>query len=147
MICLKSHLSKVLIIFLFSFISIPYLVAGERDDLYIEGLAAYSNNEHVEALKKLYAFYVINEAEILNNPEFMNKLKEKITTSETVLKVAFSSNPSIIKSDNRIRIITKQGGGSFIGTGMEVEDLLDKKAIDLKVIESINHKSLTIPSS
>jgi len=123
------------------------LEAGERDDLYTEGIAAYANGEHVESLKKLYAFYVINEAEIVKEPDFKRKLEEKIATSEAVLKLSFASNSSVLKGEQRIRIITKQGGGSFAGNGREVEDLLNKKNIDLKAIENLNHKALTMPSS
>ena len=123
------------------------LIAGERDDLYTEGLDAYDKKHHVEALKKLYAFYILNEAEIDKKPEFKKKLKDRISTSETILKLSFASNPSVLKDDHRIRIITRQGGGSFTGTGMEIEDLLNKKTIDLKAIQGLNHKALSMPSS
>jgi len=145
--CLLNRLSKVLMITTL-FILSPYeLIAAERDGLYTEGLDAYSKSHHVEALKKLYAFYILNEAEIEKKPEFKKKLKERISTSESILKLSFASNPSIQKGDQRIRIITKQGGGSFTGNGRKIEDLLNKKAIDLKAIQGLNHKTLRMPSS
>ena len=147
MICLINHHSRLLVLTLFLIIFPPALLAGERDDLYSEGMAAYSSKQHVEALKKLYAFYVLNEAEINQMPEFKRKLEEKIATSEAVLKLSFASNPSVQVGSKAVRIITKKKGGSFIGTGKEVEDLMSSKAIDLKAIQEINHKALTMSSS
>lgn len=147
MICQRNHLFKILVITTLLFMSTSVLVAGERDDLYTEGMAAHSNQDHVEALKKLYAFYVLNEAEIKKRPEFEKKLKEKISTSEAILKLSFATNSSVQQGEKRIKFITSQGGGSFTGNGMEVDDLLNKKAIDLKKIQELNHKTLTMPSS
>lgn len=145
--CLLNHLSKVLVITTLIMITPTSIIAGERDDLYTEGLDAYSKKNHVEALKKLYAFYILNQIEIEQQPEFKKKLMKRISTSESILKISFASNSSILMGDQRVRIITRQGGGSFTGTGMEIEDLLNKKAIDLKAIQSLNQKALTMPSS
>lgn len=147
MICQRNHLFKLFAITALFFILTAESVAGERDDLYTEGIAAHDNQGHVEALKKLYAFYVLNEAEIKKRPEFEKKLKQKISTSEAILKLSFATNSSVQKGDKRIKFITRQGLGSFTGTGMEVDDLLNKKAIDLKAIQELNHKALTMPSS
>jgi len=145
--CLLNHLSKTVTIAILFIITPSSLIAAERDDLYTEGLSAYTKKNHVEALKKLYAFYILNESEVEKKPVFKKKLKERISTSESILKLSFASNPSIQKGEHRTRIITRQGGGSFTGTGMEVEDLLNKKTIDLKAIQGLNHKALTMPSS
>lgn len=121
--------------------------AGNRDDLYELGKEAYESGDYVAAIKNLYAFYVLNEEEIDNNPDFKKKLAERIAYSETILKLSFSSNPNVQEHNGRIRIITRQGGGSFTGTGMEIDDLIKRDAINLESIQELNHESLTPPSS
>jgi hypothetical protein len=123
-------------------------VAGERDDLYSEGMAAYSNKDHVESLKKLFAFYVLNEDEIKKNPEFEIKLKNLILTSEAILKLSFAINSSIQQGDGHIKFINnnKYGGSSFSGTGAQVIDSLKKNETGLKAKQELNHKALTMPS-
>ncbi len=145
MICQRNHLFKIFEITVLLFMSISALVAAERDDLYTEGMEDHSNQDHVEALKKLYAFYILNEVELKKRPEFEKKLKEKISTSEAILKLSFSTNPSVQLGEKHFRFIGI-GGGSFSGTGKEIDDLLNNKAIDLKAIQELNHKALTMPS-
>lgn len=120
--------------------------AGNRDDLYELGKDAYESSDYVAALKNLYAFYILNEEKIDNNPDFKKKLADRIAYSEAILKLSFSSNPHIQENNGRIRIITRQGGGSFTGTGMEIDELIRRNSIDLKSIQELNHESLTPPS-
>lgn len=121
--------------------------AGNRDDLYELGNYAYESGDYVEAVKNLYAFYILNEKEIENAPDFKKKLADRIAYAEAILKLSFSSNPYVQESKGRIRIITRQGGGSFTGTGKEIDELIKRNAIDLKSIKQLNHESLTSPSS
>jgi hypothetical protein len=140
--CQNFHLFKIIfILFLYAFSTLS--VAANRNDLYKIGLKAYKDKNYVVSLKNLYAFYVLNETEINNKPEFKKMLNERISTSEAILKLSFASNPSIIKKDNKLRILTRKGGGTFTGTGMEIDDLLNKNKIDLNAIQNFNHKALT----
>lgn len=147
MTCRKHCLFKFFAIAILFSISTSNLIAAEREDLYREGKDAYSNQKYVEALKKLYAFYVLNEIEIDKNPELKRILQEKISASEAILKLSFAVNSNIEKRDKVVRIITKERGGIFTGTGMEVDELLNKKAIDLEKIQDLNHKTLPMPSN
>lgn len=149
--CLISHLFKSLFAIVLLLVSATSIYAGNRDDLYTKGIKAYEENDYVSALKNLYAFYIINEKEIDAKPDFKKKLKERISKSESILKLSFASNPSIQKGKNpkgkiHFRINTKIGGG-FAGTAIEIEDLLKNKTIDLNAIQELNHKTLTMPSS
>ncbi|WP_157890298.1 hypothetical protein [Marinobacterium aestuarii] len=143
--CQKNLLSSLVMLSIWLCLSSAPVHAGQRDDLYAKGIDAYGSKNYVVALKNLYAFYVLNEAEIDARPDFKKQINERIVNSEAILKLSFAANPSIQASSGVTRIITRNLGGSFIGTGMEVEDLLKSKTIDLKSIQDFNHKSLAQP--
>lgn len=143
----KSLLFSLLTITLWLCFLSGSIQAGNRDDLYEAGNDAYESKDYVMALKNLYAFYVLNESDIDANPDFKKKLVDRIANAEAILKLSYSSNPSIQEHNGRIRIITRQGGGSFTGTGREIDNLINNNAIDLESIQELNHKFPAMPSS
>jgi len=139
--CPINHLFSLFVTALSLFLPSYPTYAGERDDLYQNGLKAYESKDYVVALKDLYAFYVLNKTKIDDDPDFSKKILGRISTSESILKLSFAANSSVQELNGRIRIITKHGGGSFVGTGKEIENLMNNKKIDLESIKDISHKN------
>lgn len=136
MLCQKIRLSSLLLGLLLLAFAAGSSQAGKRDDLYKEGNKAFESKDHVTALKKLYAFYVLNQEEIESNPEFKRKIEERISYSESLLTISFSSNPSVQWTGRSFRVLTEGDGTVFTGTGKEIQDLLNSKTIDLDAIKS-----------
>lgn len=148
MIYLKNHLSSFCKLIIYAAIFSSSLVfAGVRDDLYETGVNAYIEGDYVAALKNLHSFYILNEDDIKANVDFKNKIERMITSSETILKLAYSSNSLIGKSDFGVRALSPQFRGRFSGNGREIEDLFNNGTIDLQAIEKLNHKVIVMPTS
>lgn len=137
--CPINHLFSLFITALSLFLPFYPTYAGERDDLYQNGLKAYESKDYVVALKDLYAFYVLNKTKIDADPDFMKKILGRISTSESNLKSSFEANTSFIEPSGRKRLLRKFGGDSFGGKGKEIQDSLNKK-IDLESIKDRNLK-------
>lgn len=140
--CQTNHLFRlaVMVIFLFH---IDISLAGERDDLYQLGNEAFLKNDYVTSLKSLYAYYVINQKAIDAQPDFKAKILNRILKSESILKISFAANPSIVTNGKIIRIITRTNNGQFIGNGKEIAELLQSNKVNLEAIKNINHQALT----
>ena len=102
------------------------LLAADRDDLYHLGRAQFKNNNCVDALKNLYAFYVINEEVLETQEKFKTTLTENIKNCETRLSLAVASNDNLQIRDGVWTIENGNIDRGFRGTGMEIEDFLKK---------------------
>lgn len=126
----RFSISKVCLIIL---ISISFsLKAAVRDDLYKEGLAAYNSKNYTEALKKLYAFYILNEEALASHEEIKKGIEERVRNAETIL-AASTMFSNMKMSANGILILEPAYGFSIGANGKTVQELL--KSTDIKIIE------------
>lgn len=95
MICPINRLFKI---FIFISIISCQMYAGDRDDLYKEGLKAFKEKAYIEALKKLYAYYILNEKAIITNKDFYQKLNKLILKSEDELKNSIKITNNLIQA-------------------------------------------------
>lgn len=129
--CLKTYLFSILLL---SYLSVPSSIyAANRDDLYVTGKAAYENDNYVEALKKLYAFYILNEDSINSHPKLKKSLIGIIADCESRLSIAFVSNKGLTIRSNGDFIVEKvEIDRGFKGTGMEIQELIKSKDINIE---------------
>jgi len=134
----KYHFNYLKMPILLMLFFTSFVLGGNRDDLYELGRKAYSEKDHVTALKNLYAFYILNENSINNNKDFKSKIDEMIKTSDSLLRIGYS-NKTILKIDSNGQLITEKVDKSFTVTGKEIQNILNSRSIN-------NHRSLTSPS-
>jgi len=137
--CPTNRLSNLLLVTLIICITQNIAHAGIRDDLYETGIEAYDSKNYVIALKNLYAFYVLNESAIDQNPDFKRNLLSRIETSETILKVSYAASPTELPASGGIRIRTNQIDRSMTGTASEIESLLKNQTMFLESINNQHH--------
>ena len=108
--------------------------SAEREDLLKSGKAAYNSQDYVTALKNLYAFFILNESDLSEYPEIKKSIVSKINKSEAVLKLSFASNNNVNMNSGKFTLRTDKIDKGFTGTGMEINDLLMNKSIDLNMM-------------
>lgn len=59
-------------------------------ELYEKGKKAYETQEYSDALKYLYAFWVVSEQQLREYPELLTGVNERISISENKIKTALS---------------------------------------------------------
>lgn len=55
-------------------------------DIYDKGIAAYKNQDYVNALKYLFSYRLVNEGKLVEHDEFASKLDAAIEHSESKLR-------------------------------------------------------------
>ncbi len=105
-------------------------MAGINDKLYKDGNKAYENNNHILAVKFLYAYYMLNKEAVDKNQEFKAKLLKRIAISEGIISLMITSSKLLEPNIGDNQVNDKGNGIRFVGKGREIQERL--KEIELK---------------
>lgn len=126
-----NYLAKIVIAIL-TLIGVPGILHAEnpqREDLYDEALKAYISKDYSNALKKFYAFSIIDKSYLSQHPDLRKKIYVKMELSQKIISTALTS---MRNTNVRSKYFNKKEGGVIIiGTAREIEELQQSGKLNL----------------